>query len=149
TAPAAVAVSSNSSSLPNAFSPLVDRCLAGDEAGACAQARIAVGATVYAASKRALALWVRREAPRWAADGVRLNAVVPGAVTTPLLQAGLDHPQLGHAIRGFPIPLGGFGKPEQIAAAIAFLLSADASFCAGTLLFVDGGTDALVRPTEY
>jgi NAD(P)-dependent dehydrogenase (short-subunit alcohol dehydrogenase family) len=91
---------------------------------------------------------VRRQAPRpeWAGAGIRLNAVVPGAVQTPLLQAGLDHPALGDAIRGFPIPLGGFGRPEQIAAAIAFLLGPDAAFCSGSLLYVDGGSDALLRP---
>lgn len=151
TAPAAVAVSSNSSSLPNAVSPLVDMCLAGDEPAALQAAQSLHGATVYAASKRALALWVRREAPGpdWAGAGIRLNGVVPGAVQTPLLQEGLDHPQLGDAIRNFPIPLGGFGSASQIASAIAFLLSSDAAFCCGSLLFVDGGTDAMFRPTEY
>lgn len=150
-APAAVAVSSNSSSLPNAISPLVDVCLAGDEAAAREQSMTLHSATVYGASKRALALWVRREAPTaaWAGAGIRLNAVVPGAVQTPLLQGGLDHPVLGDAIRNFPIPLGAFGTPAQIAAAIAFLLSPDASFCCGTLLFADGGSDALFRPSEF
>ena len=67
----------------------------------------------------------------------------------PLLQEGLDHPQLGAALRNFTIPLGGFGTAAQIAAAIAFLLSAEASFCCGSVLFADGGSDALFRPTEY
>jgi len=148
---AAVAVSSNSSSLPTAEAPLVETCLGGDEDAARREASALPGTVVYAAAKRALAFWVRRHAPSaaWAGAGIRLNAVVPGAARTPLLQASLDHPLLGDAIRGFPIPLGGFGAPEQIAAAIAFLLSDDASFCCGTLLFVDGGTDALLRPEQY
>ena len=50
------------------------------------------------------------------------------------------------AIRGLPIPRGGFGRPEEIAAVIAFLLGPDASFCCGTILFADGGSDALLRP---
>lgn len=148
---AAVAVSSNSSSLPNAESPLVDVCLAGDEAGARAVSATLPGATVYASSKLALARWVRRQAPgaAWAGARVRLNAVAPGAVQTPLLQEGLDHPVLGPAIRGFPIPTGGFGSAEQIAGAIAFLLGPDAAFCCGAVLFADGGTDALIRPDRY
>jgi NAD(P)-dependent dehydrogenase (short-subunit alcohol dehydrogenase family) len=148
---AAVAVSSNSSSLPHVDAPLVQTCLAGDEDAARQMAADLHGTAAYAAAKRALALWVRRHAPSvaWAGASLRLNGVVPGAVRTPLLQAGLDRPGLGDAIRGFPIPLGGFGAPEQIAAAIAFLLSDDAAFCCGTLLFVDGGTDALLRPDQY
>jgi NAD(P)-dependent dehydrogenase (short-subunit alcohol dehydrogenase family) len=146
-APAAVAVSSNSATLsPGADGALAAACLAGDEAEARRLA--ADGTGVYAASKLALARFVRRAATgaTWAGAGIRLNAVAPGATLTPLLQRGLDHPQLGAAIRGFPIPLGGFGEPDRIASAIAFLLGPDAGFCCGSVLFVDGGSDALLRP---
>ena len=150
-APAAVAVSSNSSTLPNADTPLVDACLAGNEAEAREIASTLDGHRTYAGSKLALARWVRRNAAGadWATSGIRLNAVAPGAVLTPLLQRGLDHPAYGPAIRNFPIPLGDFGSPDQIAAAIVFLLSPEASFCCGSVLFVDGGTDALLRPDAY
>ena len=149
--PAAVAISSNSSTLPNAETPLVDACLAGNEAEARQLASAMDGHRTYAGSKLALARWVRRNAPgaEWAATGIRLNAVAPGAVLTPLLQRGLDHPAYGPAIRNFPIPLGDFGTPDQIADAIIFLLSPAASFCCGSILFVDGGTDALLRPDNY
>jgi NAD(P)-dependent dehydrogenase (short-subunit alcohol dehydrogenase family) len=148
---AAVAVSSNSSTLPGMDSPLVAACLAGDEAEARRLADSLDGQRVYGGSKLALARWVRRHAPTtdWAGAGIRLNAVAPGAVTTPLLQAGLNHPLFGPAIRNFPIPTGTFGSPEEVAAAIVFLLSDEASFCCGSVLFVDGGTDAMFRPDTY
>ena len=145
---AAVAVSSNSSTLAGPdVEMLVAACLAGDEAEARRLA--ADGHSVYGASKLALARWVRRTAPDWARAGIRLNAVAPGAVATPLLAAGLAHEVYGPAIRGFPIPTGGFGSADDVAAAIAFLLGPDARFCCGSVLFVDGGTDALLRPDRY
>ncbi len=147
--PAAVVISSNSSTLPGVDGPLVDACLANDEAGAHRLAEELAGQQVYAGAKRALTRWMRRAMPAWAAIGVRLNAVAPGAVLTPLLQRGLDHPAYGPAIRAFPIPAGGFGTPAQVATAVAFLLGPDARFCYGSVLFVDGGSDALLRPDDY
>ncbi len=148
---AAVAVSSNSSTIPGMDGELVAACLAGDEARATTIAPTLDGQRCYGGSKLALARWVRRTATtsEWAGAGIRLNAVAPGAVRTPLLDAGLADAVYGDAIRAFPIPLGGFGTPEQIAAAIAFLLSDDASFCCGTVLFADGGSDALLRADRY
>jgi len=46
-------------------------------------------------------------------------------------------------------PTGGFGTPDQVAAAVVFLLGPDATFCCGSVLFVDGGTDAMIRPDNY
>jgi NAD(P)-dependent dehydrogenase (short-subunit alcohol dehydrogenase family) len=148
---AAVAVSSNSSTLPNADSAITLACLEDDEPTARRLATELGGQFAYAGSKLALARWVRRHAPssEWAGASIRLNAVAPGAVRTPLLQAGLDHPIFGDAIRNFPIPTGGFGTADQIASAIAFLLGPDAAFCCGTVLFADGGSDALFRPDRY
>jgi len=149
---AAVAISSNSANIvPQGDGALVGACLGGEEAVARRLAAALDGSSVYAGSKLALARWVRRNAPGadWAGAGIRLNAVAPGAVQTPLLQEGLDDPQFGPAIRGFPIPLGGFGDPAQIAAAVAFLLGPDGAFCCGTVLYADGGSDALLRGDAY
>lgn len=144
---AAVAVSSNSATtVPGIPEELVAAMLEEDEGNARWVAESVHPAQAYAASKLALARAVRRRASTWAEAGVRLNAVAPGAVRTPLLEEGLDDAELGPLIRAVPIPAGGFGRPEQIAAAIDFLLSDDASFVVGSILFVDGGTDALVRP---
>ena len=148
---AAVAVCSNSSTLPGADGPLAAACLAGDEEDARRLALARGGHPACAGAKLALGRWVRWSAPgaEWAGAGVRLNAVAPGAVLTPLLQDGLEHPVFGPAIRSFPIPTGAFGAPEQLAGAIAFLPGPDAAFCCGSVLFVDGGTDALLRPAGY
>jgi NAD(P)-dependent dehydrogenase (short-subunit alcohol dehydrogenase family) len=77
---------------------------------------------------------------------VRVNAVAPGPVLTNLTRAALEHPVTGDLIRQFPVPLDRWGEPEEIAAAVWFLLSRDASWITGSVLFADGGTDALLRP---
>lgn len=143
---AAVAISSNSATaVPMDDTTLVDRCLAGDEDGAAALADELDGELVYAQSKLALARKVRRLAVEWA-PGLRVNAVAPGPVLTPLTQAALDHPVTGDLIRSYPIPLDRWGEKDEIAAAVWFLLSEQSSWTTGTLLFVDGGTDALIGP---
>ena len=73
----------------------------------------------------------------------------PGAVETPLLQAGLHDARYAQAIKNFVAPLGRRADPSEIAAAVAFLLSPQASFIHGTQLFIDGGMDAMVRPTQF
>lgn len=142
-----VVVGSNSSSTqPNMHMDLVEAFLEGDEAKARQLAETYDDA--YAPSKLALARWARRLAPtpEWAGAGVRMNVIAPGATLTPLLQAGLDDETFGPLIKGFTVPTGGFGSPDQIAAGIEFLLLSDARrFLCGTVLYIDGGTDALFR----
>lgn len=146
-APAAVAICSNSApfGLPG-DNPLVQSMLDGDEERAAAIADETEGQAVYSRSKLALVYALRRRAPQWAAVGVRLNGVAPGPVLTKLTQEGLDDPVSGRLIREFPVPLGRWGQPEEIAAAVWFLLCGESSWTHGSVLFVDGGTDALMRP---
>ena len=149
--PAAVVISSNSAQIfPMDDDPFVTALLDHREEEAAGLIDAMDNSPLaYLASKNALGKAVRRRAVSWARAGVRLNAVAPGATMTPLLQGGLDHPQFGDAIRNFPIPTGGFGDPEQVAAAVLFLLGAEAAFCNGAVLFVDGGTDAMLRPDDF
>jgi NAD(P)-dependent dehydrogenase (short-subunit alcohol dehydrogenase family) len=149
--PAAVAISSNSTTVqPQVPRDVIDACLSGDEAAARAAAEAAGAPGTYPATKTAIAWWVRRHAPsaEWAGAGITLNAVAPGAVETPLLQASRDDRVLGQFIDAFPIPVGRMGAPDELAAFVAFLLGPDARFFCGSIVFVDGGTDAQLRPDD-
>lgn len=150
-APAAVAIASNSAQLSPEISdwPLVQTLLSGNEPEARAQAQATSGQRVYIASKNALGRAVRRRAGAWGEAGVRLNAVAPGTTRTPLLEAGLSEPGAGEAIRSFPVPLGRWAEPDEIAAVIVFLLGRDAGFVHGVVWYVDGGSDAMVRPDRF
>ncbi|MFC6883739.1 MULTISPECIES: SDR family oxidoreductase [Actinomadura] len=161
----AVAISSNSAStVPLVDEELAGLALAGDEHAARDRARAAQAGlppelaasapsiTAYATSKLALARWVRRTAvtPAWAREGVLLNAIAPGAVLTPLMRGSTD----GAADRDVdefptPMPLGVFGEPEDIAFWVHQFLRPEARFATGAVLFVDGGTDAAMRPDGY
>lgn len=113
--------------------------------------RSAAPTMAYGASKIALSRWVRRAAvtPEWAGEGIRLNAIAPGAILTPLLEQQLATPGQSKAVRSFPVPTGGFGDPGQLADWMVFMLSDAADFLCGSLIFVDGGTDAYFRADDW
>jgi NAD(P)-dependent dehydrogenase (short-subunit alcohol dehydrogenase family) len=150
-----VVVASNSTTT----TPLVSRrtiraLLAGDAGKAVRSVRLlgpAAPSIAYAASKIAVSRWVRRQAvtPQWAGAGIRLNALAPGAIMTPLLQAQLDSPKQAKAIHAFPIPIGGFGDPGSLADWMVFMLSDSADFLCGSVVFVDGGSDAYLRADDW
>lgn len=102
-------------------------------------ARSAFGQEAYSAAKAGIESLTRSTAVRYAPAGVRANTVVPGTVRTPAWDARIaaNPDVLKEAARWYP--LGRVGEPEDIASAIAFLASEDASWITGTTLLVDGG----------
>lgn len=92
----------------------------------------------YTASKGGVLSLVRSLADDLAADGIRVNAVTPGYILTPMMKPAVDSLPEGHFAR--PVMLGRIGKPEEIASAVRFLLSEEASYITATELVVDGGT---------
>jgi NAD(P)-dependent dehydrogenase (short-subunit alcohol dehydrogenase family) len=99
----------------------------------------------YAASKSGVIGLTKSVAVEYATRGVRVNAICPGAVNTPLIAGGFDaidgvEPHL--FARLTPL-LGAMAEPEDVAAAIAFLASDDARFVTGAVLAVDGGQTAI------
>jgi meso-butanediol dehydrogenase / (S,S)-butanediol dehydrogenase / diacetyl reductase len=95
----------------------------------------------YAASKYGVVGITQTMALELGALGVRVNAVVPGMIRTPMTAVMFQDPDNVERIRAAH-PIGREGEPEEIAAAIAFLLSDDASFITGVALPVDGGSTA-------
>jgi len=150
-----VVVSSNSSTtIPAVPRRTVRALLAHDADKAVRSVKLfgkAAPAMMYAASKIAVSRWVRRHAvlPERAGAGVRLNALAPGAIMTPLLQEQLSTPSEAKAIWSFPIPVGAFGQAAHMADWMCFMLSDSADFLCGSIVFVDGGSDAYFRADDW
>ena len=96
------------------------------------------GMPAYIASKHGIAGLTRAAALEYANVGIRINAVAPGPINTQLLQQTAAMDPKGEAGRG-ATPLGRIGNPEEVANAVVWLCSDEASFVTGCIMAVDGG----------
>ena len=104
-----------------------------------AAVRAKAGGSAYTASKHGVHGLISQLAYEYASQGVRINGVAPGAIKTNVLSREImEDPKTDAFIRE-NTPMGRWGKPEEIAAAVLFLASSDASFITGAMLPVDGG----------
>lgn len=151
--PRAVAVSSMAALFPP-DETLLNELLDGSEANAMARAAEleASGAqqssVIYGTSKRALSRWVRRQAPSedWAKASIPLNAVSPGIVYTPMTAEMTKDAASSEQIAAMvPMPLNGFFEPRGVATLLAWLASEDNAHLCGQIIYIDGGSDAVLR----
>lgn len=96
-------------------------------------------ASAYSAGKHGVVGLTRTAAIEYAPAGIRVNAVCPGAIDTPMMDETFERfPGFREALLGF-VPMGRMGRPDEVAAAIAWLCSDAASFVTGECLAVEGG----------
>ena len=144
-----VLLASNSiTGMPGWRASVAKLCLADDEPAARADAAEAESVMVYPATKAALAWWARREGvtPEWIDQGIRLNAVAPGMIDSPMTDKLLADPGIGPLVAAYPSAIGRAGRAGEIAALIAFMLSDANSLMVGSVVYADGGTDAMLHP---
>ncbi|CAA0106844.1 3-alpha-hydroxysteroid dehydrogenase/carbonyl reductase [Halioglobus japonicus] len=143
-------ISSNSAPMET-NSAYVEALLAHDETRAIRLAATMESQPVYSGSKQAITRWMRRNSQAYAAESIRMNAIGPGYTRTPLSAAVENDATYGAAIKQFieSIPIGRPGLPQDMADAASFLLSDKAGFICGSMLFVDGGHDAMLRADQF
>jgi NAD(P)-dependent dehydrogenase (short-subunit alcohol dehydrogenase family) len=103
---------------------------------------------IYGTTKRALARWVRRNAPSpdWAGAGIPLNAIAPGVVETPMTAAYTGTPEARESILTMvPMPLNGIFQPRDVAYLLSWLVSEENAHLCGQVVFIDGGSDVVIR----
>lgn len=103
------------------------------------------GGAIYAATKGALVTLVKGFAADLAPHGIRVNAVSPGPIDTPLLDDAFSDPENRRVIEA-AVPAGRAGRPEEIAEVVAFLVSDGSTYLHGSNVAVDGGTTAVWSP---
>ncbi len=97
------------------------------------------GGTAYVASKHGVAGLTKSAALEYAKSGIRINAVCPGFIRTAMVERVIDNGSISEESMVAAEPIGRIGRPEEIANAVLFLCSDDASFVTGLPMPVDGG----------
>jgi NAD(P)-dependent dehydrogenase (short-subunit alcohol dehydrogenase family) len=152
-APRAVATASMASLFPP-DEALLEALLAGDEPTALARGAELEAAggdaanLIYGTTKRALARWIRRQAAsaEWAGAGIPLNAVAPGVVATPMTADLTASEEARKAVlQMVPMPLNGIFEPRDVGYLLAWLTSEENAHLCGQVVFIDGGSDAVIR----
>lgn len=148
--PCAIGLVSNSSHFGIEYEdPFVLALLEGDEERCREMVRDMDRGAAYRYSKHALARAIRHRALEWGPLGVRINGIVPGMTETPMVADIRKDDEMGPFVDLLPIPLGRPGRAEEMAGVIEFMLSDKAAYIHGMLLWVDGGTDAAIRPDRF
>jgi len=129
--------------------PVVAALLQNDEEAAMMAIGDLHAAKTYATSKHALTRMVRRRSAEWGAAGVTLNLIAPGQTATPMQQGAAEHPTISKALSSIPVPKKRVASPDEMAGVIQFLLSDAADYMQGSVVYVDGGTDAQLRPDGF
>lgn len=133
----------------SATAELEKLCLAGDEDAAVGHARTMAPMHVYPASKHAVTMWARQTTvkPEWAGEGLAINIVAPGIVQTPMTERTQQDPELAAKVRKFsPRAVDEPTMPSDLAELIAFLLTFKTGHLLGQMIFLDGGSEAILRP---
>lgn len=145
-----VVIGSNSAQMrTDPQSDIVRSMLDANENGAMQYIGDSHGALTYGLSKHALTRAVRRRAAEWGQAGITLNIIAPGQTETPLFRGAADHPVIGKSVESIPIPKQRVATADEVAEVIEFMLSDAADYMQGSVIYVDGGTDAQLRPDEF